>query len=125
MVDAVMRKAGLSASALDIVGTTIGPGSFTGIRIGLATVRGIALATRARPVGVTGFEAVAAGLPLRAHERRAGFLLVALESRREDLYIQLFDHALRPLGHPTAAMPAQLDECAEPPHRRGAAVCRR
>lgn len=110
MVDAVMRKAGLSASALDIVGTTTGPGSFTGIRIGLATVRGIALATRARPVGVTAFEAVAAGLPLRAHERRAGFLLVALESRREDLYIQFFDHALRRLGHPTAALPAQLDE---------------
>jgi tRNA threonylcarbamoyladenosine biosynthesis protein TsaB len=110
MVDAVMRKAGLSASALDIVGTTTGPGSFTGIRIGLATVRGIALATRARSVGVTAFEAVAAGLPLRAHERDAGFLLVALESRREDLYIQFFDHALRRLGHPTAALPAQLDE---------------
>lgn len=110
MVDAVIRKSGLSALALDIVGTTIGPGSFTGIRVGLAAGRGIAFATGARSVGVTAFEAVAAGLAPRAHERGAGFLLVALESRREDLYIQLFDQACRPLGDPTAALPAALDE---------------
>jgi len=108
MADAVVRKSGLSTLALDIVGTTIGPGSFTGIRVGLAAARGIALATGARSVGVTGFEAVAAGLAPRADERGTGFLLVALESRREDLYIQLFDYAHRPLGEPTAVMPAAL-----------------
>jgi tRNA threonylcarbamoyladenosine biosynthesis protein TsaB len=108
MADAVMRKSGLSTLALDIVGTTIGPGSFTGIRIGLAAMRGIALATGARSVGVTGFEAVAAGLAPRADERGTGFLLVALESRREDLYIQLFDYAHHPLGEPKAAMPSVL-----------------
>jgi tRNA threonylcarbamoyladenosine biosynthesis protein TsaB len=110
IVDAAMRKSGLSAAALDIVGATIGPGSFTGIRIGLAAVRGIALATGAQSVGVTGFEAVAANFAPRAHERGAGFLLIALESRREDLYIQLFDHAHHPLGDPIATMPAALDK---------------
>src|SRR6516165_10088677 len=45
MVDTVVRKSGLSPAALDIVATTTGPGSFTGIRVGLAAVRGIALAT--------------------------------------------------------------------------------
>jgi tRNA threonylcarbamoyladenosine biosynthesis protein TsaB len=110
IVDAVMHKSGLSAATLDIVGATIGPGSFTGIRIGLAAVRGIALATGARSVGVTGFEAVAANLGPRAYERGASFLLIALESRREDLYIQLFDHAHHPLGDPIAAVPAGLDE---------------
>jgi tRNA threonylcarbamoyladenosine biosynthesis protein TsaB len=108
MADAVMRKLGLSPLALDIVGTTIGPGSFTGIRVGLAAVRGIVLATGARSVGVTGFEAVAAGLAPRTDGWSTGFLLVALESRREDLYIQLFDYAYRPLGEPMAAMPAAL-----------------
>ena len=109
MVDVVMRRARLSASAVDIVGTTIGPGSFTGIRVGLAAMRGIALATCAQSVGVTGFEAVIAGLPLWAGEGGAGFLLVALESRREDLYVQLFDQAHRSLGHPTAVMPSALN----------------
>jgi tRNA threonylcarbamoyladenosine biosynthesis protein TsaB len=107
MVDAVMRAAGLSASALDIIGVTIGPGSFTGIRVGLAAARGIALATDAQLIGVTGFEAVAAGLTGPVH---GGFLLIALESRREDLYIQIFDHARNSLGDPTATMPAALYE---------------
>jgi tRNA threonylcarbamoyladenosine biosynthesis protein TsaB len=93
---------------LDIIGTTVGPGSFTGIRVGLAAARGIAFATGARSVGVTGFEAVAAGLASRADVQQSGFLLVALESRREDLYVQLFDYARRPLGKPTATMPAAL-----------------
>ena len=110
LVDSVMRRASVSASALHIVGTTIGPGSFTGIRIGVATARGIALATRARSIGVTGFETVVASLRARTHEGSTGFLLVALESRREDLYIQLFDQAFRPLGNPSTEMPTQLDK---------------
>jgi tRNA threonylcarbamoyladenosine biosynthesis protein TsaB len=96
MVDAVMRAASLSPSALSIIGVTIGPGSFTGIRVGLAAARGIALATGAKLIGVSGFEAVAAGLagPFPS----GGIILTVLESRREDIYIQLFDHACDPLG---------------------------
>ena len=108
MVDSVMRGAGLPASALDIIGVTVGPGSFTGIRIGLAAARGIALATGARLVGVTGFEAVAAGLARSS--LGVGFILIALESRRADLYVQLFDHAHIALEDPTATMPAALNE---------------
>ncbi len=108
MVDSVMRRAGLPASALDIIGVTVGPGSFTGIRIGLAAARGIAHATGARLIGVTGFEAVAAGLA--GSSLGAGFILIALESRRADLYVQLFDHAHVALEDPTATMPAALNE---------------
>jgi tRNA threonylcarbamoyladenosine biosynthesis protein TsaB len=108
MVDTAMRRAGLPASALDIIGVTVGPGSFTGIRIGLAAARGIAHATGARVIGVTGFEAVAAGLA--GSSLGVGFILVALESRREDLYVQLFDHAHVALEDPRATMPAALNE---------------
>jgi tRNA threonylcarbamoyladenosine biosynthesis protein TsaB len=110
MVDAAMRKAGLPASALDLVATTVGPGSFTGIRVGLAAARGIALATGARLTGVTDFEAVFAACPAPDGARCARYLLVALESRREDLYVQLFDRARGPLGDPLAAMPDTLEE---------------
>jgi tRNA threonylcarbamoyladenosine biosynthesis protein TsaB len=108
MVDSVMRRAGLLASALDIIGVTVGPGSFTGIRIGVAAARGIAHATGARVIGVTGFDAVAAGLA--GSSIGAGFILIALESRREDLYVQLFDHTRVALEDPTATMPAALNE---------------
>jgi tRNA threonylcarbamoyladenosine biosynthesis protein TsaB len=108
MVDAVMRAAGVSASALDIIGVTIGPGSFTGIRVGLATARGMALAMGAQLVGVSGFEAVAAGLA--GPFQHGGIILTVLESRREDLYVQLFDHACNPLGEPAAAVPGALAE---------------
>ena len=108
MVDSVMHRAGLPASALDIIAVTVGPGSFTGIRIGLAAARGIARATAARVIGVTGFEAVAAGLA--GSSLGAGVILIALESRREDLYVQLFDHLRVALGDPAATMPAALNE---------------
>jgi tRNA threonylcarbamoyladenosine biosynthesis protein TsaB len=106
IVDAVMRRAGVPPAGLDWVATTIGPGSFTGIRVGLAAARGIALAAGARLLGVTSFEAVAAALP-RGSDLSC-FLLVALESRREDLFIQLFDCALNLLGEPAAVLPNEL-----------------
>ena len=109
IVDAVMRGAGLAPAALTLVAVSVGPGSFTGIRVGLAAARGIALATNAGIVGVSNFEAVAAGLSASdRHDLR--HILVALESRREDIYVQFFDHACNPVGHPAAVMPAALGE---------------
>jgi tRNA threonylcarbamoyladenosine biosynthesis protein TsaB len=107
MVDAAMRKAGLPPAALDLVAVTVGPGSFTGIRVGLAAARGIALATGAQLVGVSSFEAVAAGLA-QADCGDVQFLLIALESRREDLYVQLFALPWNPVGPPASMMPAAL-----------------
>jgi tRNA threonylcarbamoyladenosine biosynthesis protein TsaB len=107
MIDTVMRQAGLPPAALDLVVTTVGPGSFTGIRAGIAAARGIALAVNARLVGVTSFDAVAAGsaAPGRQH---SGFLLVTLESRREDFFVQIFDRARDQVGEPMAVAPSAL-----------------
>jgi tRNA threonylcarbamoyladenosine biosynthesis protein TsaB len=107
MVDAVMGRSGLLPGKLGLIAATVGPGSFTGIRVGLAAARGIALATGAQLVGVSSFEAVAAGLgwPECAESRS---LLIAIESRREDIYVQLFDRTCIPVGHPAAVMPAAL-----------------
>jgi tRNA threonylcarbamoyladenosine biosynthesis protein TsaB len=109
LVDRAMRVAGQVAAALDLVVATVGPGSFTGIRVGLAAARGIALATGARLLGVTSSEAVA----VRAAQndcRETRFLLVALESRRQDLYVQFFDPHGDPLREPAAMMPALFRE---------------
>lgn len=109
IVDAVMRKARVAPAALDVVAVSVGPGSFTGIRVGLAAARGIALATSARMVGVSSFMAVAAGV---AHpsEDDCPHVLIALESRREDIYVQFFNRLRDPVGQPVAVMPAALQE---------------
>jgi tRNA threonylcarbamoyladenosine biosynthesis protein TsaB len=109
MVDRVMRRAALAPDALKVVATAVGPGGFTGIRTALAAAHGIALGAGAALVGVTGFDAVVAAL---AHEPEYG-LLVALDSRREDLYVQCFDCARRALAAPQAVMPAALSRLVQ------------
>jgi tRNA threonylcarbamoyladenosine biosynthesis protein TsaB len=86
--------------SLDAFGVTCGPGGFTGIRVGLATARGLALAARRPVFGVSTFTAVVRGLPLPAgHDRK---ILVLIESRRPDLYAQLFSPERQPLADPAA-----------------------
>jgi tRNA threonylcarbamoyladenosine biosynthesis protein TsaB len=107
MVDRAMGAARLAASTLDLITVTTGPGSFTGIRVGLAGAKGIALGLGVPLLGVTSFEAGAAACEADPIER---FLLVALDSRRADLFIQLFDPARHTLGLPAAVLPEALTE---------------
>jgi len=103
MIDRVMAAAGLRAADLDALAATVGPGGFTGIRAGLAAAQGLALAANARLIGITSFAAVAAIAP---GDETA--LLVALDSRRQDLYVQLFERDGRAAGEPVAILPADL-----------------
>ena len=97
MIDRVMTAAECAPADIGVVAATAGPGGFTGIRAGLAAAHGLALATRARLVGISSFTAVA-GL-LADNDAR---LLVALDSRRDDLYVQLFDIQADTLSEPEA-----------------------
>lgn len=93
-------------AGLDLVAVTVGPGSFTGLRTGLATARGIALARGLPLAGVTTTEAVALAAHRAAPPEAAGLpIVVALESRRTDLYLQRFDAGLAPLAEPAAVTP--------------------
>lgn len=106
MVEGVMAAAALRPHELDWIAAAVGPGGFTGIRVGLAAACGIALATGARSIGVSSFAAVA----VLVRPRDAGeALLVALDSRRDDLYVQLFAaDPLLPLAPPQAVLPDRL-----------------
>jgi tRNA threonylcarbamoyladenosine biosynthesis protein TsaB len=61
--DELLRGAGLSMRDLDLLAVGTGPGSFTGVRIGLATARGLALALDLPVAGVSTLDALAAGAP--------------------------------------------------------------
>jgi tRNA threonylcarbamoyladenosine biosynthesis protein TsaB len=62
-VDALLRQAGARATDLDRLAVGLGPGSFTGVRIGLAVARGLALSLELPGAGVSTLDALAAGAP--------------------------------------------------------------
>jgi tRNA threonylcarbamoyladenosine biosynthesis protein TsaB len=85
MIAASLHEAKLAPAALDLVAVTVGPGSFTGLRIGLAAARGLALAGKIPAIGILSFDAV---LAAGAGEVP---LIVALESKRAELFLHRRD----------------------------------
>ena len=103
LVAEVMQEAGLKLAALDRVGVATGPGSFTGLRVGLAFAKGLALARGIPCVGVGALEALAAGV------EGPGVVAAVIDARRDQVYLQAFQ-AGRALSEPEALF---LEEAAE------------
>lgn len=97
MIEAVMQESGADYSALDMIATTVGPGAFTGLRIGLSTARALGVALDVRVAGFTTLELLAYRF---AEEKKQGesdgaagdvdAVLVVLETKRQDFYVQIF-----------------------------------
>lgn len=104
MIDAAMADAGVGFHQLDRVGVTVGPGSFTGLRVGIAAARAFALATGCEAVGVTTLAAIAAG----AGTERGRPVLASLPAGGGLLYAALHDAAGAELDAPRLADAADL-----------------
>lgn len=87
MVRDVVRAAGLSFGDLGRIGVTVGPGSFTGLRVGLSFAKGMALALDRPCVGVGVLEALAGSVP------EDGLKAAVIDGGRGNLYLQLFEGA--------------------------------
>ena len=84
-IQTTLQMARIKIEEVDLLAVTIGPGSFTGLRIGLATAKGLATATSKPIIGVSSLEA------LSLHGRMSGKTVVPiLDARREELYAAAF-----------------------------------
>ena len=97
-LEAMLNDQGWRPADVELVGATTGPGSFTGLRIGVVTAKTFAYATGAKLVGVHTLAAIAAGVG-----EVAGRLWAVLDAQRGELFVALFDNN-RP-----------LDDAASPP----------
>ncbi|HEY1880752.1 MAG TPA: tRNA (adenosine(37)-N6)-threonylcarbamoyltransferase complex dimerization subunit type 1 TsaB [Caulobacteraceae bacterium] len=104
MVREVMAQAGVAFSDLDRIAVTVGPGSFTGLRVGIAFAKGLALAADVPAVGIGTLEALAAG------DAAPGRKTAVIEAGRGGVWLQSFD-GQHPLG-PPQNLPLELADLA-------------
>ena len=104
-IDAVLKEAGVELSTIDLLAAAIGPGSFTGLRIGLATAKSLAVSLDRRCVGVSTLAAV-------SHAAGVGERIVALlPAGRGEVFAQMFavrDDEVKPLDEPAHISPNAL-----------------
>ena len=113
MIDTCLKLCGLTCADIDLYAVNAGPGSFTGLRIGLAAVKGLAFPRETLCAPVSTLEALAA-----AHTGE-GTVLCALDARRAQVYSAAFDLATHARLTPDAAEPVTaletfVKECKKP-----------
>ena len=108
MVESALKALSLTASDIDLFALSAGPGSFTGVRIGAATVKGLAFASNKPCVEISTLEALAQNLVFKA-----GIICPVMNARRSQVYTALFESdgkALTRLMPDSALSIEELDE---------------
>jgi len=100
LIGRTLSRARLDFASLDRIAVTTGPGSFTGLRVGIAAARGIALATGKPAIGLTTLATFAA--PLIAADDTLP-VVVAIDARHDHVYLQVFGPGGRTLVTPRVA----------------------
>ena len=94
LVDEVFEKAGLSFADLDAVAVSQGPGSYTGLRIGVSTAKGIAYALDIPLIGINTLQAMAASQQVAPGD----YVVAVLDARRKEVYTQTFGDSQQELS---------------------------
>ena len=100
LIARVMKQSGIAFADLDRIAATTGPGSFTGLRVGLSAARGIALAANKPAVGITTLTAFAAP---HVSEHGENPIVSAIDARHEHVYLQVVTGHGEPLLTPRVA----------------------
>lgn len=90
MIDFLLKSVKLSINDIDYLAAAVGPGSFTGLRVGLSTVKGLAFGLNKKVIPVSTLEAYASSLSfLKDH-----LICPMLDARRQEVYTALYKHDL-------------------------------
>lgn len=90
MIDHVMREAGLAFAGLDGIVATLGPGGFTGVRVGVAAARGFVLATAAKGIGLSSLDALALSVRDADGVDAVRPLAIAVDARRGMIFFAVY-----------------------------------
>jgi len=104
--DALLRARGIAPAELGCLAVCTGPGSYTGIRVGLASARSLAYAAGVPLCGIDAFAACAEGAEVAEHPDAPR--VVAIDARRGRVYVQVMDSGGAALGDPLVCVPAEL-----------------
>jgi tRNA threonylcarbamoyladenosine biosynthesis protein TsaB len=102
-IEEIMKAAGMPFSALDAVAVSMGPGSYTGLRIGVSTAKGICYAIDKPLIAVGTLQSMAAGMKIEKELLETGIpfkqvlLCPMIDARRMEVYNGLFDTDLKPV----------------------------
>lgn len=108
MIARVIDEAGVSFDELSKLAVTTGPGTFTGVRVGVATARGLALATDLPLVGRSSLWVMARGLAATESIADGQSILIATDARRGEVYWGLFDAKGNEELPPSASPPGEV-----------------
>jgi tRNA threonylcarbamoyladenosine biosynthesis protein TsaB len=114
LLGGVMGEAGWAWRDLELIAVTVGPGSFTGLRAGIAVARALALASGRAAIGVGTLELLAQGAAARRPESPLPIQVFA-DARRDEVYAQRFLASLEPFGPPEVMARPATKACLAPP----------
>ncbi len=106
MIQEVLDEAQIEFKDIDLLGCSVGPGSFTGLRIGLTTARVLSLSLDVPLIGLNSLEVMA------HHYVTEKPILVVLETKRKDFYFQYFDTARTDLTPPFSGLAQEVIDAA-------------
>jgi len=111
MIDELLQQQSTTLSELDAIAVDIGPGSFTGLRIGIGVAQGLSFGSGLPVIGISSLAALAANY-------QAEMVLPAIDARMGQVYWALYDCQMQPLLSPAVSNPADVGAVAHDLVRR-------
>ena len=100
-IESLCKQTGISLSTIDAIAISIGPGSYTGLRVGMATAKGIAYALGKPLIGINTLQIIAAAAKFK-HPNHLSAICALLDARRMEVFTGIYAHNLAPITSSTS-----------------------